>query len=62
LDLALEGRVAPPVGLHYSAGTVSSVLAGIIGLLGLVVTVTVLVIQQATGTLSPRSMRLWYRD
>jgi hypothetical protein len=50
--------VAPPVGLHYSAGTVSSVLAGIIGLLGLVVTVTVLVVQQVTGTLSPRSMRL----
>jgi hypothetical protein len=44
--------------LHYSAGTVSSVLAGIIGLLGLVVTVTVLVVQQVTGTLSPRSMRL----
>jgi uncharacterized membrane protein len=41
---------------------VSSVLAGIIGLLGLVVTVTVLVVQQATGTLSPRYIRLWYRD
>ena len=33
-----------------------------IGLLGLVVTVGVLVVQMATGTLSPRFMRLWYRD
>ena len=66
LDLALEGRIPVPSGWHYSAGTVSSVLASIIGamisLLGLVVTVTVLVVQQATGTLSPRYMRLWYRD
>ena len=29
---------------------------------GLVVTVGVLVVQMATGTLSPRFMRLWYRD
>ena len=33
-----------------------------IGLLGLVVTIGVLVVQMATGTLSPRFMRLWYRD
>jgi uncharacterized membrane protein len=33
-----------------------------IGLLGLVVTVGILVVQMATGTLSPRFMRLWYRD
>ena len=33
-----------------------------VSLLGFVVTVTVLVVQQATGTLSPRYMRLWYRD
>jgi uncharacterized membrane protein len=66
LMIALEGVVPLPPGLHYSAGTASSVLAAIIGamisLLGLVVTVTVLVVQQATGTLSPRYMRLWYRD
>jgi uncharacterized membrane protein len=66
LDLALESRVTLPSGWQYSAGAVSSVLAAIIGamisLLGLVVTVSVLVVQQATGTLSPRYMRLWYRD
>lgn len=66
LDLALESRVHLSSGWQYSTGTASSVLAAIIGamvsLLGLVVTVTVLVVQQATGTLSPRYMRLWYRD
>jgi uncharacterized membrane protein len=33
-----------------------------VGLLGFVVTIGVLVVQQATSTLSPRFMRLWYRD
>ncbi|WP_314622997.1 DUF2254 family protein, partial [Streptomyces stackebrandtii] len=33
-----------------------------VALLGFVVTIGVLVVQQATGTLSPRYMRLWYRD
>jgi uncharacterized membrane protein len=33
-----------------------------VGLVGLVVTIGVLVVQMATGTLSPRFMRLWYRD
>jgi uncharacterized membrane protein len=33
-----------------------------VGLLGFVVTISVLVVQMATGTLSPRFMRLWYRD
>jgi len=33
-----------------------------VALLGFVVTIGVLVVQQATGTLSPRFMRLWYRD
>lgn len=51
---------------HYSASTATGVLTAIIGamvaLLGFVVTIGVLVIQQATATLSPRFMRLWYRD
>ncbi|MCF3130338.1 DUF2254 domain-containing protein [Streptomyces olivochromogenes] len=55
-----------PPGWHYSATTASGVLSAIvgamIGLLGFVVTIGVLVVQQATGTLSPRYMRLWYRD
>ncbi len=50
----------------YSASTASTVLSAIVGamvaLTGFVVTVTVLVVQLATGTLSARYMRLWYRD
>ncbi|MET7367825.1 DUF2254 domain-containing protein [Streptomyces sp. NPDC005566] len=56
----------PPSDWRYSATTASGVLSSIVGamiaLLGFVVTIGVLVIQQATGTLSPRYMRLWYRD
>src|SRR6478609_10051930 len=52
--------------MHYSSSTATGVLTSIIGaivaLLGFVVTIGVLVIQQATATLSPRFMRLWYRD
>ncbi|WP_210414585.1 DUF2254 domain-containing protein [Microlunatus elymi] len=66
IDVALEGRWQLPAGWSYSSGTASSVLAAIagamVGLLGLVVTITVLVVQMATGTLSARFMRLWYRD
>ncbi|MEJ8641012.1 DUF2254 family protein [Streptomyces sp. MS1.HAVA.3] len=51
---------------QYSASTASTVLSSVVGsmvaLLGFVVTIGVLVVQQATGTLSPRYMRLWYRD
>jgi uncharacterized membrane protein len=50
----------------YSASTASTVLSAIVGamaaLTGFVVTVTVLVVQMATGTFSPRYLRLWYRD
>jgi uncharacterized membrane protein len=50
----------------YSSSTASTVLSVIVGamvaLTGFVVTVTVLVVQMATGTLSARYMRLWYRD
>lgn len=65
LALAADGTTGPS-GWHYSAATASGVLAAIVGamvaLLGFVVTIGVLVVQQATGTLSPRYMRLWYRD
>ncbi|MFD9305670.1 DUF2254 domain-containing protein [Streptomyces sp. NPDC060048] len=61
-----DGTGVPPSGWHYSATTASGVLTAIVGamvaLLGFVVTIGVLVVQQATGTLSPRYMRLWYRD
>ncbi|MFL6135729.1 MAG: DUF2254 domain-containing protein [Nocardioidaceae bacterium] len=66
LDLWLEPHVDLPTGWTYSASAASSILtavaAAMVGLVGLVVTVGVLVVQMATGTLSPRFMRLWYRD
>ncbi|MDI9882899.1 DUF2254 domain-containing protein [Streptomyces sp. HNM0645] len=64
--VALDGAVRVPQGWRYSTSTASSVLSSIVGamvaLLGFVVTIGILVVQQATGTLSPRYMRLWYRD
>src|SRR6185369_6997913 len=65
-DLAIDPHVQLPADFTYSSGTASSVLSTIVGamvgLLGFVVTIGVLVVQTATGTLSPRFMRLWYRD
>jgi hypothetical protein len=52
----VQGRPAGRVALLRRHGEQRA--RRIIGLLGLVVTVTVLVVQQVTGTLSPRSMRL----
>lgn len=65
LDSFLEHRV--DLGLwNYSSGTASGLLTAIVGamvgLLGFVVTIGVLVVQTATSTLSPRFMRIWYRD
>src|SRR4051812_48298219 len=66
VDLWAEPRVSLPQRWTYSASTANSVLTTVsgamIGLVGLVVTIGVLVVQMATGTLSPRFMRLWYRD
>src|SRR3954452_11463682 len=66
VDLRLEGKVPLPAGWSYSASTASALLSAVagamVGLVGLVVTIGVLVVQMATGTLSPRFMRLWYRD
>src|SRR5919107_1744117 len=65
-SLWAESRVSLPSGWSYSASTASSTLSTVsgamVGLVGLVVTIGVLVVQMATGTLSPRFMRLWYRD
>ncbi|MET8152681.1 DUF2254 domain-containing protein [Actinoplanes sp. NPDC049668] len=62
----LDGVLNLPESMRYSAATATGVLtaivAAMIGLLGFVVTIGVLVVQMATGTLSPRFMRLWYRD
>ena len=50
----------------YAPGTATSLLSAVVGstaaLTGFVVTVSVLVVQMATGTFSARYMRLWYRD
>lgn len=50
----------------YTAATATSLLSAIVGamvaLAGFVVTVVTLGVQMATGTFSPRYMRLWYRD
>jgi len=66
VDLALDDKITLPDAWTYSASTAGSLLsavaAAMIGLIGLVVTIGVLVVQMATGTLSPRFMRLWYRD
>jgi uncharacterized membrane protein len=62
----LDSAVRLPSSWSYTVSTASGVLTAIVGamvaLLGFVVTIGVLVVQQATGTLSPRYMRLWYRD
>lgn len=61
-----DTSVTVPAGWRYSpstAGTIlTSIVGAMIGLIGFVVTVTVLAIQMATGTFSARYMRIWYRD
>ena len=61
-----DEHVGEPPLWQYSPSTASAVLTSIVGataaLTGFVVTVTVLVVQMATGTFSARILRLWYRD
>jgi uncharacterized membrane protein len=62
----VDQHVKVPAQWAYSPSTASTVLSAVAGavaaLTGFVVTVTVLVVQMASGTFSPRYMRLWYRD
>jgi uncharacterized membrane protein len=62
----LDATLELPEPLTYSESTAAGLLTAIVGAMiaftGFVVTISVLVIQMATGTLSPRYMRLWYRD
>ena len=64
--VSLADELEAPSLWQYTPSTASTVLSSIIGataaLTGFVVTVTVLVVQMATGTFSARIMRLWYRD
>ena len=66
LTIAVDNRVDLPAGWTYSESTASTVLSAIVGamvgLTGFVVAFGVLIVQMATQTLSPRFMRLWYRD
>ncbi|MDA0160415.1 DUF2254 domain-containing protein [Solirubrobacter ginsenosidimutans] len=66
LTVALETHIDIPNGWMYSESTASAVLAAIVGamvgLTGFVVAFGVLIVQMATQTLSPRFMRLWFRD
>jgi uncharacterized membrane protein len=65
-DVAIDDSLTLPASWTYSPATASAVLSAIVGamaaLTGFVVTVTVLVVQMATGSFSARYMRLWYRD
>jgi uncharacterized membrane protein len=64
--IQLDRLIHVPTYWQYSSSTATTVLSAIVGataaLTGFVVTVTVLVVQMATGTFSARYMRLWYRD
>jgi uncharacterized membrane protein len=64
--ISIDSHVKVPSSWAYSPSTASTVLSAIVGavaaLTGFVVTVTVLVAQMASGSFTPRSMRLWYRD
>jgi uncharacterized membrane protein len=64
--VVIDQHVKVPPQWAYSPSTASTVLSAVAGavaaLTGFVVTVTVLVVQMATGTFSARYMRLWYRD
>ena len=66
LTVAIDSEVTLPGGWQYSESSASSVLSAIVGamvgLTGFVVAFGVLIVQMATQTLSPRFMRLWYRD
>jgi uncharacterized membrane protein len=66
LSRSVQTATSVPAGWDYSPQTaltiLSTVVGASVGLIGFVVTVSVLVVQMATGTFSARYMRLWYRD
>jgi uncharacterized membrane protein len=66
VGLLIDREVHLPPYWQYTPSTASTVLTAIVSstaaLLGFVVTVSVLGVQQTTGTFSARYMRLWYRD
>lgn len=65
-SIRLQSSTSVPSGWDYTPQTALTVLTTVVGasvgLIGFVVTVSVLIVQMATGTFSARYMRLWYRD
>ena len=65
-SVRFEDSTHAPPGWDYGPQTALTALTTVagasVGLIGFVVTVSVLVVQMATGTFSARYMRLWYRD
>ena len=61
-----DEHIGTPSLWQYSPSSASAVLTAIVGataaLTGFVITVTVLFVQTATGQLSARALRLWFRD
>ena len=66
VDVVVDRSIHLPAAWTYSASTASTVLSAvvgaIVGLTGFVVTVTVLIVQMATDSFSPRLVRVWLRD
>src|SRR5262245_8115211 len=66
VGLLLDRQVGLPAYWTYAPATATTILSAIVAstgaLTGFIVTVSVLVVQMATGTFSARYMRLWYRD
>ncbi len=66
LGILLDEHLSVPSHWQYAPSTAVSILSAILGasaaLVGFVVTVSVLVVQIAIDSLSPRYMRIWLRD
>lgn len=66
LDVVVDKAIHLPEAWTYSSSTASTVLSAIVGamvgLTGFVVTVTVLIVQMATDSFSPRLIGVWLRD
>jgi uncharacterized membrane protein len=66
VDVVVDKAIHLPAAWTYSSSTASTVLTTVVGamvgLTGFVVTVTVLIVQMATDSFSPRLISVWLRD
>jgi uncharacterized membrane protein len=66
VDVVVDKAIHLPAAWTYSSSTATTVLSAIVGamvgLTGFVVTVTVLIVQMATDSFSPRLIGVWLRD